>query len=146
MFENSLGKQLLHINIKLLSDPSLRFHALETVLHEGRHAYQYNLISNNKIRFYEFRKKRWKQNYAGYITSAEDNLFYSMQPIERDAQRYAIKKMYKMKRRFKNEDAYHTTLEAMINRYTYTEKQLKEKHGLFYNFKLNRKIKKKSSK
>ena len=145
MFENSANRQILHINIKLLSEPALRFHALETVLHEGRHAYQYNIIKNNKIRFFEFKKKKWRQNYAGYISSAEDKLFYGMQPIERDAQRYSIKKLEKMKFRFKNEDDYYTTLETMTYRYSETEKQLKEQHGIFYGRKINNKIKKKSA-
>ena len=91
MFEtNRKDKQILHINLKLLTEPALRFHALETILHEGRHAYQYNVISKKKVRFFEFRKKKWKQNYAGYISSREDHLFYTVQPIERDAQKYAI--------------------------------------------------------
>ena len=145
MFENNHKKQVLHINLKLITDPSLRFHALETILHEGRHAYQYNIINHKKVRFYEFRKKRWKQNYSGYITSAEDKLFYSMQPIERDAQRYAIKKMEKHKFRFRNEDDYYSTMDTMKARYNETERQLREQHGLFYNVKLNRKIKKKSN-
>ena len=143
MFETLDGKQLLHINVKLLEDPSLRFHALETILHEGRHAYQYNIIKNKKIRFYEFKKKRWKRNYSGYITSTEDPLFYSMQPIERDAQKYAIKQMSKFKRKFKHEKDFYITLQRMIDRYNNTEKSLKEKHGIFYNAKLNRKIRKK---
>lgn len=146
MFENNHGNQILHINLKLLNTPSLRFHALETILHEGRHAYQYNIIKNKKIRFFEFKKKRWKQNYSGYITSNEDELFYSMQPIERDAQRYAIKKMEKLRFKFRNERDYFLTMEAMKNRYIETEKQLKEKHGIFYNYKLKKKIKKKSDK
>lgn len=146
MFETNHGKQVLYINIKLLSDPTLRFHALETILHEGRHAYQYNIIHNKKIRFFEFKKKRWKQNYSGYITSAEDKLFYSMQPIERDAQKYAIKQMEKLKFRFRNEDDYFSTMDTMKDRFYETEKQLKEKHGIFYNIKLNKKIKKKSTK
>lgn len=140
MFESKNGKEVFHINLRLLQEPHLRFHALETILHEGRHAYQYNLISKRKPRFYEFRKKRWMQNYAGYISSGKDKLFYSMQPIERDAQKYAIRKMEKMHRRFKNEDDYHKTLELMKSRYDNTGAELREKHGIFYRSKLRRKI------
>ena len=143
MFETSNDKQLLHINIKLLTDPSKRFHALETIWHEGRHAYQYNIISNKRLGIFAFRKKRWKQNYSGYISSVEDKLIYSMQPIERDAQKYAIKKMEKMHKRFKNEDDYWNTLQIMKFRYDETERQLKERHGIFYNLAIRRKIKKK---
>ena len=143
MFESNNGKQILHINLRLLNEPHLRFHALETILHEGRHAYQYNLINKRKIRFFEFRKKRWLDNYSGYISSNEDKLFYSMQPIERDAQKYAIKKMEKMHHRFKDEEDYHLTLELMKKRFDKTEEELRAKHGLFYRAKLRRKIKSK---
>lgn len=144
-FETINGKQILNINLNLLTDPSLRFHALETVLHEGRHAYQYNVIRNKKLKFFEFKKRRWQQNYSGYITSAEDNLVYGMQPIERDAQKYAIKKMLRLKWRYKNEDDYHSTLNSMILRYDTTEQQLKDKHGIFYGLAVNKKIKNKAS-
>jgi len=66
-----------------------------------------------------------------------------MQPIERDAQKYAIKKMEKMRHRFKDEEDYHLTLELMKNRFDKTEEELREKHGLFYRAKLRRKIKNK---
>lgn len=144
MFETSKKKKILHINVKLLTDVNLRFHALETILHEGRHAYQHSVINGRKLRFFELKKKKWKQNYSGYITSSEDKLFYSMQPIERDAQKYAIKKMEKLKFRFRHEDDFFLTLERMKNRMTNTEKELREKHGLFYNHKVSRKIRKKS--
>lgn len=144
MFENGHGRQLLHISIKLLTDPALRFHALETILHEGRHAYQFNIINKKKLGLFDFKKKRWKQNYSGYISSREDKLIYSMQPIERDAQKYAIKQMDKLYGKFKNERDYHNTLKSMIYRYEETEKQVREKHGLFYKLKILNKIKNKT--
>lgn len=141
MFEaTAKGKQILHINIRLLREPHLRFHALETIFHEGRHAFQYNIIHKRKPRIFEFRKKRWLENYAGYISSSEDQLFYGAQPIERDAQKYAIKRLEKLHRRFRNEDDYHRTLEIMKDRYESTNAELREKHGIFYRSKLKRRI------
>ena len=146
MFETNGNKQVLYINVKLLNDPRYRFHALETVLHEGRHAYQYNIINHKRIGLLDFKKRKWKQNYSGYITANEDKLIYSMQPIERDAQKYAISKMSKMRFRFRNEEDYFLTLENMKTRYTETERQLKEKHGIFLNHNITKQIKKKSKK
>lgn len=142
MFENKKNKKLLHISINLIKKPELRFHALETILHEGRHAYQHHLIYKSKLGFFAFKEKRWKKNYSGYIKSSDDPLFYSMQPIERDAQKFAIKEMRKMRYRFNKERDYHITMEHMINRYEDSERELKERHGLFYKVALNRKIKK----
>ena len=142
MFENKKNKKLLHISINLLTRPELRFHALETVLHEGRHAYQHNLITRKKLGFFNFKEKRWKKNYSGYINSTEDPILYSMQPIERDAQKYAIKELSKFKYKFKNEQDYHITMQNMLIRYNETERELKERHGVFYKMVLNKKIKK----
>ena len=145
MFEaDKKGKQILHINVNLLNEPHLRFHALETIFHEGRHAFQYNIIHKRQPRFFEFRKKRWIENYSGYINSNEDHLFYSAQPIERDAQRYAIKRLEKLQRRFRNEDDYWHTLDSMKYRYESTNNELREQHGLFYKRKLKKQIKSRS--
>ena len=146
MFENKGNKKLLHLSINLIKNPTLRFHALETILHEGRHAYQHHIIHNKKLRFYHFKEKKWKQNYSGYISSKEDSAIYAMQPIERDAQKYAIKQMNQFYSKFKNERDYHTTLQNMINRYEYSEQELKERHGIFYKFAINKKIKNKTKK
>lgn len=144
MFENKNGKQLLHISINLLRKPELRFHALETILHEGRHAYQHHLINKRKPGFFDFKAKSWKRNYAGYITSADDQAMYSMQPIERDAQKYAIKRMSKLRGKYKGERDYDVTMKEMIRRYEYSKEELKERHGIFYRHHLNKKIRKKS--
>jgi len=144
MFENKKNKKLLHISINLIKKPELRFHALETILHEGRHAYQHHLINKKKLRFFDFKAKRWKKNYAGYITSTDDPLLYSMQPIERDAQKYAIKEMNKLAGKYNNERDFYLTMQHMTTRYEDSERELKEKHGIFYKVHLNRKIKKRT--
>lgn len=146
MFENKNGKKLLYLSINLLQRPELRFHALETVIHEGRHAYQHHLINKKKLGLFNFKGKRWKRNYMGYISSKEDSAIYSMQPIERDAQKYAIKEMSKLKGKFKNERDYHITIENMVSRYENSERELKDRHGIFYKFAINKKIKNKSTK
>lgn len=146
MFAVENGKQLLYLNIRLITEPHLRFHALETIMHEGRHAYQYKLASSTDIGFFDFRAKKWKQNYGGYINSNEDRLFYSMQPIERDAQKYAIRQLSSMKFRFGGEEDYQNTLRSMVFRYEETVKQLKEEKGLFFRQKMYKKIRQKNQK
>ncbi len=138
------GKQTLVLSINIIDDVSLRYHALETILHEGRHAYQYNQITKKKIGFFNFRAKKWKENYSGYISSAEDRTVYNLQPVERDAQKYAIKFMEGFRRKFKNEADYHNTMKLMIYRYEQTVIQAKNEMGLFYRSKLNKKIKDKN--
>lgn len=140
MFEIKKHKTLLYINQKLLTDEELRFHALETIIHEGRHAYQYEIISKKRLHWYNFRAKQWQANYKGYISSAEDKLIYGMQPIERDAQKYTIKKMEKFRNRYRNEEDYLNTMASLVYRYENTEKQTKQLHGIFYKRKIRKKI------
>ncbi len=140
------GKKILYLSISLIEDVSLRYHALETILHEGRHAYQFEQITKKKIGFFNFKAKKWKENYSGYINSAEDKLVYSLQPVERDAQKYSIKFMEGMRFKYRNEEDYHNTMKSMIFRYEQTVKDAKNEMGLFYKSKMNKKIKNKQKK
>ncbi|MGN1259314.1 MAG: hypothetical protein ACI4T8_03725 [Christensenellales bacterium] len=145
MFEAKGGREHLVLSINLLTQENLRFHALETILHEGRHAYQYHLTNSTpKGLINKLHAKKWKENYGGYITSAEDQFAYSIQPIERDAQKYAIKQMKKMKFRFGREEDYQITIESMEYRYNETVRKMKERHGIFYRHKINKRIKEKN--
>lgn len=132
----------LVLSINLITRPELRYHALETILHEGRHAYQYEQITKKHIGIFNLKAKRWRDNYGGYITSAQDRLFYSLQPIERDAQKYSIKQMEKLNFKYRNEADYHETMNQMIYRFDSTPLKAKDQMGFFYKSKLNKQIKK----
>ena len=138
------GRKILYLSINLISNPSLRYHALETILHEGRHAYQYEQITKKRISPFNFRAKKWRANYSGYISSKEDRTIYSMQPIERDAQKYAIRQMEKHSFRFRNEEDYQATMRSMLYRYEESERQAKRELGFFYKLKMNKRIRDKS--
>lgn len=141
MFESVRGKKLLYLNQKLITESRLRFHALETIFHEGRHAFQENLInSGNHL---SRRAKKWKQNYSGYFSSKEDSTIYGFQPIERDAQKYAIRQLKRQAWRYRGEEDFERTLSSMTLRYENAVKLAREEHGLFYKFKINKKIRKK---
>lgn len=145
MFEvDQTGKKSLFLSINLINDPALRYHALETIFHEGRHAYQYEQITQKKIGFFNFKAKRWKENYSGYITSGEDKTIYSLQPVERDAQKYAIDRMEAFSFKFRNEADYQDTMNQMIYRYEKTIEDAKKELGIFYKSKMYKKINKKS--
>ena len=57
MFEFKDGKQILHINIQLISRINFRFQAMATVLHEGRHATQHYIITHDPS-WFQFKSKR----------------------------------------------------------------------------------------
>lgn len=125
------------LNTNLLYEPKFRFHAMETIAHETRHAYQHNLISKD-LKWYEFTAKRWKRNWGAYFSSTVDEVMYNNQDIERDAQKYSIK--FLKKHKYKDQD-YIDTLAAVCYRYDQAEIDAKKKYGFFYKHKINKNIK-----
>ena len=125
------------LNTNLLYEPKYRFHAMETIAHETRHAYQHNLISKD-LKWYEFTAKRWKRNWGAYFSSTVDEVMYNNQDIERDAQKYSIK--FLKKHKYKDQD-YIDTLAAVCYRYDQAEIDAKKKYGFFYKYKINKNIK-----
>ncbi|MEG1581993.1 MAG: hypothetical protein RR334_02405 [Clostridia bacterium] len=140
MFEVKGGKQTLYLNINVLTDISLRFHALESVIHEGRHALQYKIVSQDKLPFFAFRAKKWKKNWQGYISNNENVTAYGMQSVERDAQKYTMIELERLKFKYRNEGDFEKTFSALEKRYTSTKDKARKEFGVFYNYKINKKI------
>ena len=133
------------INENLLHEQRLRFHALETIAHETRHAYQYSLISRD-LKWYEFTAKKWKRNWFGYFSSATDDLMYNNQSVERDAQKYSLKILKKYNGKYKAEKDYRDTYAAVLYRYEQSDIKARKEYGIFYKYKIEKNIKKNSKK
>lgn len=134
------GEKMIMINESLIYEPRLRFHALETIAHETRHAYQ-NWVTSRDLHWYEFRAKRWKQNWSGYFSSTTDSVMYNNQSVERDAQKYSIKILKKFRGKFGGEQDYQNTLEAVEWRYNQAELDARKKYGFFYKHKIEKNVK-----
>lgn len=143
MFESSGGKEILHLNMLLISRVDLRFQAMATVLHEGRHATQH-FISKNDPAWFQFKARRWKKNMNNYISSREDKNLYLMQEVERDAQLFTIKKMFKWRFKYENEKEFENTYKLIKYQFEKSEQDAKDKYGAFYKSKINRAIKKRN--
>ena len=141
MFTVKNGEKRIVLNEDLLIDVSLRFHGMETILHEGRHAYQYEIV-NQKLPWYAFRAKRWQKNWRGYIPSAQSSAAYNHQIIERDAQKYALKQMLKLDYKYRGDPDWERTLELNSNRIEHADDAAKKEFGIFYKYKINRMINK----
>ena len=141
MFTVKNGEKRIVLNDDLLVDIKLRFHGMETILHEGRHAYQYEVV-NRKLPWYAFRAKRWKKNWNGYIPSAQSSAAYNHQIIERDAQKYALKQMLKLDRKYRGDPDWERTIRINTNRIENADEQAKKEFGIFYKYKINRMINK----
>ena len=133
--------QKIVINSILLEQPKYRFHGMETIAHETRHAYQFSVISR-KLRWFEFTAKKWKENWSGYFSSSKDNVIYNNQAVERDAQKYSIK--FLKKHSYDNDPDYVKTFNAVLGRYENADDEARKKFGIFYKYKINRQIKKNS--
>lgn len=129
------SKKIL-LNQNLLYEPKYRFHAMETLAHETRHAYQHFIISKD-LKWYDFTAKRWKRNWGAYFSSTSDDVMYNNQIIERDAQKYSIK--FLKKHKYPDQD-YIDTLAAVCHRYDQAEVNAKKKYGFFYKFKIEKNI------
>ena len=69
MFSVVNGEKKLYVHENLILNPAYRFHALETIIHEGRHASQYEIINQENLKWWQFRAKRWKKIDCLYSTS-----------------------------------------------------------------------------
>ena len=141
MFTVSNNEKRIVLNDDLILDVKMRFHGMETILHEGRHAYQYETI-NKKLPWYAFKAKKWRKNWMGYIPSAESNAAYNNQSVEQDAQKYALKQMLKLDRKYRGDPDWERTLQINQRRIDTAEEKARKELGIFYKFKINRMIKK----
>ena len=133
-------KSCIILNSKLLTIPVYRFHAMETIAHETRHAYQ-NSIVKKDLKWYQFKAKKWKENWQSYFSSSVDNVMYNNQAVERDAQKYSIDFLKKHKY---SDREYKLTYQAVLDRYNQAEAEARKEYGFFYKQKIERNIKKNS--
>lgn len=101
------GTETVVINLKLIkaqsATPFQSFStftaadALETVIHEGRHAFQHNAIKQKSDQVSEQARLEWRTvmgEFGGVYMPPEENfLVYVMQSIEMDARRFARRKI-----------------------------------------------------
>ena len=144
MFSVNNGQKKIYVHENLIINPGYRFHALETIIHEGRHASQYEIIHKKKLKWWQITAKRWKKNFAGYVSSKEDSVLYNNQEVERDAQKYTIKWLRKLAPKYRNEKDFHKTLERNEYRYDKADSDARKKYGLFYKYKMRKKIDRRS--
>ena len=81
------GDGYLYINSDCISDPRNRLDAIDTIYHEGRHAFQHAAISNpSKYGITSEQAQRWQDNFNHYLSSSKFGYErYFNQPVEADA-------------------------------------------------------------
>lgn len=85
------GDGFLHINYDCITNPGNRIDAIDTIFHEGRHAFQHAAIKNpHKYGVTNAQAQIWDQNFRHYLTSERFGYDrYFNQPVEADAYSFA---------------------------------------------------------
>ena len=132
------SKKTIFLNSKFCLDEEKQFLGLATLFHEQRHSEQYFIISTKKKLFKLSKAYRWKKNMEGYINydGKEKYSYYSMQEVERDANKHAINYLKKFKYRYRKEQLYFYTLDYKIKQYDNVKDLAKKELGFFYRLKL----------
>lgn len=109
----------LHINIEHIKDPSYRLEVIDTVAHEGRHAYQHYAVTHPGFHKNEKEVLYWAANQEAYfhpkkICEKFGLQYYVCQPVELDAFRYG----WKTQELFDNNPfkAFNTSLEEAFSK------------------------------
>ena len=130
-------KGIIQLNSRFVIHSARRFLGMATLFHEGRHAYQYHLcFGGKKVRRFT-KAYKWKKNFEGYVNGESDKYsFYSMQPIERDANKYAILRMKTLRRRYRRERLFNEALMEKLADFDHVKDFAKKELGMFYKLRV----------
>ena len=77
------------LNIEQLNDADCRMSLIDTIAHEGRHAYQHYAVEHPGFHGNHKEVSAWRENFKNYVDGHKDGLLaYRLQPLEADAWRY----------------------------------------------------------
>lgn len=140
--------KIIYINKTFFEEDYLQFYGLATLFHEERHAMQNNIVTKTEKPFRFSKAYKWKKDMESYIDydEREKYSYYSMQGIERDANKYAIDRLKKLKFWFRYDNLYYKTLDLKIQQFDEVKNIAKKELGFFYKFKLKRRKDKEAKK
>lgn len=132
------SKKIIYIHTDFFVKDNLQFLGLATLFHEQRHAEQHHIVRTKKKIFRFSKAYKWQQNMKAYINyeGDEEYSYYSMQEIERDANKFAINRLKKFRFRFRKEDNYFNCVNIKEKEYDLVKERAKEELGFFYKLKL----------
>lgn len=138
------NKRIIYLHEHYFTKRNVQFLGLATLFHEQRHIYQYNEVMKNEKHSKFSKAYKWQQNMEGYIdgTQKKEYAYYSLQDIERDANKFAIKQLRKFRFRFRFDEIYLRTLRQKEYEFDDTVRKARKELGLFYRFRLYRRLKK----
>ena len=135
----------IFINAEHIRNDSCLFLTVHTVLHEGRHAYQQAAIDRDGLHQKREEVELWRKNLSVYIPSTEKSfILYRNQPLERDAEAYAITEMGKLynqlQQKYGPSEAYQNYAAIAVRESRYVEKAVTQKWGPNYAAEIDKAI------
>lgn len=128
--------QYVKLNADLVASPQGNYQAMQTTIHEGRHAYQDDCVRGRIAPQPQDQAKEesWKQNSSatgGVYNSPQNSAFvdYRYQPKEADANTYAKDQMNSCGGQLSGDPAYHAFTEKRDAQDRYTAAAAKSAYG-----------------
>lgn len=103
---------ILRVNAALIDSPDGNYQAMQTTIHEGRHAYQDDCVTGriNPLKQDKELVELWRHNMPGrggeYNSPAKGFTGYRFQPVEADANRYAKSQIDSLHEQFSKDPSY----------------------------------------
>lgn len=129
---------IIYLSSDLFNKKYLQFWALTVLFHEGRHAFQQEeVVENEKPKIFS-KTYKWKRNLQGYVNydQSEKFSYYAMQDVERDANKYALKRLKKLHFWLKNEKGYKETIQSKQDELDSQVETAKKELGFLYKLKV----------
>lgn len=144
--DSNSGK--IYLSDEFFNKKYMQFFGLTVLFHEGRHAFQQEEVSENKTPSVFSKTHKWRKNLEGYVHYEKAGKFsyYSMQDVERDANKYALKRLKKLYFWLKNEKGYFETIESKQKELEDQVDTARKELGLFYKLKVKSRNKKERDK
>ena len=126
---------ILRVNMNLVKSDNGNYQAMQSTIHEGRHAYQDDCIRSRATALPQDRSRveSWAHNMPGrggvYNTDGVD---YRYQPVEADANDYARGEMNRFSSQYGNDPAYNDFSTARDQNDRKTELYARMQHGEHY--------------
>ena len=115
-----------------------QFFGITVLFHEGRHAFQQEEVEENEKPSVFSKTYKWRKNLQGYVHYDKNEKFsyYAMQDVERDANKYALKRLKKLHFWLKNERGYKETIKSKEDELDIQVENAKKELGLFYKLRV----------
>lgn len=145
-YQHSSWEPVINLNPARLEDnanPENQYLILESVIHEGRHAYQRYIIEHPELHSNQIEVEAWLKNWK--IDPKEiESYRYRFQPIEKDAHEFALQEIKTLKTFYENkygkEENLTNYIKARIEMDNLAVKRAKDSLGEFFIQEINKKI------